>query len=192
MSTTPAHTPITVLQPDERTPIMQFKSSVNDEGTHIAHIRKPVLLRAIQGALATGLIALGAASVPRGVTAQDQRACGNATLRGDYGFIVSGIRAVGPVATEMFVGTGLQTYDGNGGFTQVDSANGQLTGAVRDRQASGTYEVNPDCTGTATLIFPGVPFPIESSFVIVDRGAEVKSAVMSPQSNLVTAIARRK
>ena len=171
---------------------MQFKTSVNDEGTHNATPRKPVLRRAIQGAVATGLIAIAAASVPRGVTAQDSRVCSNATLRGDYGFIVSGIRAIGPGATEMFVGTGLQTYDGNGGLTQVDSANGQLTGVVRDRQAGGTYEVNLDCTGTAMLNFPGVPFPIESAFVIVDRGAEVKSVVMSPQSNLVTAIARRK
>jgi hypothetical protein len=171
---------------------MQFHSSVTEAGTHIANIRKPLLRRAIQVTLATGVVAMLAVSVPRGVTAQGDGACRNGTLRGDYGFLVSGIRAVGPGTTEMFVGTGLQTYDGDGGFTQVDSAHGQLTGVVRDRQAGGTYEVNPDCTGTATLIFPGVPFPIESTFVIVDRGAEVKSAVMSPQSNLVTAIARRK
>jgi hypothetical protein len=192
MSTTTADTAIAVLHPNERTQIMQVISSVNDEGTHIVNVRKPVLRRAIHGAMAAGLIAVAAASVPRAVTAQDSRACSNATLRGEYGFMVSGIRAVGPGVTEMFVGTGLQTYDGNGSLTQVDSANGQLTGVVRDRQASGTYEVNADCTGTASLIFPGVPFPIQSSFVLVDRGAEVKSAVMSPQSNLVTAIARRK
>lgn len=171
---------------------MPFNSSVNDEGTHIANIRKSVLRRTTQGAVAAGLIAIAAAGVPRSVTAQDDRACRNATLRGDYGFIVSGTRAVGPGTTEMFVGTGLQSYDGNGGFIQVDSANGQLTGVVRDRQASGTYDVNPDCTGTATLFFPGVPFPIESAFVIVGRGDEVKSVVMSPPSNLVTAVARRK
>jgi hypothetical protein len=174
---------------------MQFNSSVNEEGALMAKIRKPLVRRVIQAAAVTGLIAMLAVSVPRGVTAQDDgrgRACSNATLRGDYGFIVSGIRAAGPGITEMFVGTGLQTYDGDGGFTQVDSAHGQLTGVVRDRQAGGTYEVNPDCTGTATLIFPGVPFPIESTFVIVDRGAEVKSAVMSPQPNLVTVVAHRK
>jgi hypothetical protein len=42
------------------------------------------------------------------------------------------------------------------------------------------------------MIVPGVPFPIETSFVIVDRGRQVNEAVMSPQPNLVTAIAHRK
>jgi hypothetical protein len=191
MSITTDRTAIAVLQPNERRPIMQFNGSVKEEGTNI---RKPLLRRVIQAAVVTALIAMLAVTVPRGVTAQNAghgRACSNATLRGDYGFIVSGIRAAGPGTTEMFVGTGVQTYDGNGGFTQVDSSHGQLTGVVRERQSSGTYEVNPDCTGTATLIVPGVPFPIEQSFVIVDHAAEVKAAVMSPQPNLVTAVAHR-
>lgn len=120
------------------------------------------------------------------------RACSNATLRGNYGFLVSGIRGAGPGITESFVGTGLRTYDGHGNFTRIDSAHGQLTGAARDREAFGTYEVNANCTGTAMMIVPGVPFPIETSFVIVDRGREVNEAVMSPQPNLVTVIAHRK
>jgi hypothetical protein len=174
---------------------MQFNSSVNEEARHVANIRNPLLRRAIQAAVATGLIAMLAVSVPRGVTAQDDergRACSNATLRGDYGFLVGGIRGAGPGLTESFVGTGLRTYDGHGNFTHVDSSHGQLTGAARDREASGTYEVNANCTGKATMIVPGVPFPIETSFVIVDRGRQVNEAVMSPQSNLATAIAHRK
>ena len=174
---------------------MQFHSSVTEEGTHIANIRKPWRRRAIQAAVATGLVAMVAVSVPRGVTAQDDgrgRACSNATLRGDYGFLVGGIRGAGPGLTESFVGTGLRTYDGHGNFTHIDSSHGQLTGAARDREAFGTYEVNADCTGTATMIVPGLPFPIETSFVIVDRGTQVNEAVMSPQPNLATAIAHRK
>jgi hypothetical protein len=172
---------------------MQFNS--NEERTHIANVRKPLLRRAIQAAVATGLVAMLAVSVPLGVTAQDDGpgpACSNATLRGDYGFLVSGIRGAGPGLTESFVGTGLRTYDGDGNFTHIDSTHGQLTGVARDREASGTYEVGANCTGTATMIVPGVPFPIEASFVIVDRGRQVNEAVMSPQPNLVTAIAHRK
>jgi len=73
----------------------------------------------------------------------------------------------------------------------MDSTHGQLTGADRNRPVTGTYEVNADCTGTAMLFISGVPFPIETTFVIVDNGEEVKEAVMSPQPNLVTAVQRR-
>lgn len=157
--------------------------------------RMRFLGRAIPVAMATLGAAILALSLPGGATAQDEgrgRACSNATLRGDYGFVVSGIRGAGPGLTESFVGTGLRTYDGHGAFTHVDSAHGQITGAARDREASGTYEVNANCTGTAMMIVPGLSFLIETSFVIVDRGREVNEAVMSPQPNLVTAIAHRK
>jgi hypothetical protein len=60
-----------------------------------------------------------------------------------------------------------------------------------DGQESGSYEVNADCTGTATMFLPGVPVPIVSSFVIVDQGREVDEAVMSPPPSLVTAVQRR-
>ena len=140
---------------------MQFHSSVTDEGMRIARIRTVRRRRAIQAAVATGLVAMVVATVPRGLTAQDQhgRTCGNSTLQGDYGFIVSGVRGAGPGLTESFVGTGLRTYDGHGNFTHVDSSHGQLTGAARDREAFGTYEVNANCTGTAgdgsRSAFPG-------------------------------------
>lgn len=171
---------------------MQLNS--NEERTLIANVRRPWLRWTIQATLATGLVAMLAVSVPRGVSAQSNghgQACSNATLQGDYGFLVGGIRGAGPGLTESFVGTGVRTYDGNGNFTHIDSTHGQITGAARDREASGTYEVNANCTGTATIIVPGVPFPIETSFVIVDRGNQVNDAVMSPGPNLVTGVAHR-
>jgi hypothetical protein len=170
---------------------MQFNSN---EETHIANGSKPWLRWTIQAAVATGLVAMLAVSVPRGVAAQGKgqgQACSNATLQGDYGFLVGGTRGAGPGLTESFVGTGVRTYDGHGNFTHIDSTHGQLTGAARDREASGTYEVNANCTGTAIMIVPGVPFPIETSFVIVDRGRELDDAVMSPGPNLVTGVAHR-
>ena len=41
------------------------------------------------------------------------------------------------------------------------------------------------------IFIPGAPFPIETSFVIVDHGDEVKHAVMSPQPQIVTSVERR-
>jgi hypothetical protein len=173
---------------------MQFNDTVNAEGTRLARTRTPLLRRAIPVATAASLVVTLALTFPRSVTADDDGqhpGCGNATLQGDYGLLVSGIRGAGPGLTESFVGTGLHTYDGHGGLTGIDSTHGQLTGADLNRPVTGTYEVNADCTGTATLFIPGAPFPVRTSFVIVDKGREVTEAVMSPQPNLVTAVLRR-
>jgi hypothetical protein len=151
--------------------------------------------RGLPVAMAAGLMATVALTIPGAVAANDDspgRACSNRTLRGDYGILISGVAPEGPSGKlEMTVGTALRTYDGQGNFTQVDSVHGQLSGVVVDRQGSGTYEVRADCSGTATLVLTGVPFPIVSSFVIVDGGEEVKEAVMSPPPAVVSGVQRR-
>jgi len=152
------------------------------------------LRRGLPVAIAAGLMATLALTIPRAVAANDESqggACRNRTLRGDFGILISGIAPEGPSGKlEMTVGTALRTYDGQGHFTQIDSVHGQLSGAVVDRQGSGTYEVRADCSGTATLFLTGVPFPIVSSFVIVDGGEEVKEAVMSPPPAVVSGVQR--
>ena len=93
-------------------------------------------------AAAAAIISLTAVSPT--VIAEDitSRGCSNSTLRGDYGIAVSGVRAIGANATETFVGTGVRTYDGEGGFTQIDNIHGQTT-QVSLPQANGTYEGAP-------------------------------------------------
>jgi hypothetical protein len=134
-------------------------------------------------------------TVPRGATAQEdghERRCRNGTLRGDYGFIASGVRAIGPTATEQFVAVGMRTYDGRGNFTDVASFHGQVIPPVRSGQVTGTYHVNADCTGTSIFLLPAPFPPIESDFVIVNDGQMVTEAVMSPQPNIVSTVFRRK
>jgi hypothetical protein len=110
-------------------------------------------------------------------------ACSNRSLRGDYGILISGIAPAGPTGqTETTAGTALRTYDGHGNFSQVDNVHGQISGAVLDRPGFGTYEVRADCSGTATLFLTGFPFPIVSSFVIVDGGETV---AMGPDDDSV-------
>lgn len=172
---------------------MFFSTSVRSLRAHLATRRGLILRRAIPIAAASLMAAL-ALTVPRGLTANEDgrgRACSNRTLRGDYGILVSGIAPTSLTDTEQFVGTALRTYDGRGNFTHIDSTHGQISGMLLDRTGSGTYEVNADCAGTATMWLHGVPFPIVSSFVIVDQGREVDEAVMSPPPNLVTAVQRR-
>jgi hypothetical protein len=188
---------IALLRPlGRRRLIMQSNSTLNAQEMRHANTTMSFRRRGSLVAVATVLIAILALSHPRGATAQEEEgrnpACSNATLRGDYGILVSGIRQAGPGATEMFISVALRTYDGHGSFTQIGDAHGQLTGASRNGHLTGTYNVNPNCTGTTTIFFPGAPSPGETSIVIVDRGKEVKEVVMSPQTNLVTAVQRRK
>ena len=155
--------------------------------------RNRFLRRTTAVAIAAGVAGIVAATLPRTVTADEdgRRACTNRTLRGDYGFLSSGVRAAGPGATESFVATGLRTFDGDGRFTQVLNAHGQITGAQRNVPATGTYEVGADCSATSIIFFLGAPAPVETTFVIVDRGEEVKDAVMTPQPNVVMGVFRR-
>ena len=122
--------------------------------------------------------------------AQPGRPCSVAVLEGDWGVSVGGTRVAGPGVTEAFAGVALRTYDGGGGFIEVASSHGQVTG-VATPTLSGTYTVNPDCTGTARFVPPGAPVAVESAFVIVDRGDEIREVVLRPLPNLVTAVQRR-
>ena len=148
-----------------------------------------ILRRGIAVAMAAGVAATIGLSLPRSVAAKDEgpRGCSNRTLRGDYGILVSGVRGLGPGQVESFVGTALRTYDGHGHFTQVDNGHGQVTGFQKDVPAYGTYDVQADCSGTSMIFFPNAPGPVETAFVIVAGGDEVKDAVMAPAPTFVTA-----
>lgn len=116
--------------------------------------------------------------------------CDARTLAGNWGVSVTGTRVAGPGVTESFIGVAIRSYDGDGTFTEVASSHGQVSGVTMP-QIVGTYQVNPDCTGTAEFVPPGAPVTVRSAFVIVDRGTEVREVVLSPQPNLVTAVQRR-
>ena len=161
---------------------------------HLSQTLRVFLRRGLPVALAAGVIATLAQTVPRPVAANadaPDRPCSVRTLRGDYGILITGIVEGPSGRLDMTVGTVLRTYDGHGNFTQIDNVHGQISGAVRDRRGSGMYQVNADCSGTATLFLTGVPFPIEASFVIVEGGEEVKEAVMSPPPAVVSGVQRR-
>jgi hypothetical protein len=115
-----------------------------------------------------------------------QPMCTNATLLGDYGFSVAGTRPSSsyPFAPiETVVGVAMTHFDGNGSLTQTDNIHGSITGArAPDRKGTGTYTVNPDCTGTMKLLNQGAP-PLTLRIVIVDDGNEVRAAVVDPTSN---------
>jgi uncharacterized membrane protein len=149
--------------------------------------------RVILFTTAASLAAALALSVSPGVAAQDDRdgrECSENTLRGNYGLVGTGTRGIGAGTTEPFVTVSMVTYDGNGAFTAVGVSHGQTTG-VRGGPVSGTYYVNPDCTGGQITNIPGIP-PLEDNFVVVDNGQELRTVVVSPQGTIATANLRRK
>ena len=123
-----------------------------------------------------------------------QKPCSLATLHGDYGVQFQGTRPLapppnGPGGVEAVIGIVLRTFDGQGNTTQIENAHG-ANGTRLDQPGFGTYEVNPDCTGSMRFEpRPGVV--VEDRFVIVDDGREIRSAVMTPLTAMVTAVAQR-
>lgn len=125
----------------------------------------------------------------------DVFACSNQTLQGAYGLSISGTRPVPgapPGTFEQVIGVGTRTFDGTGNFTQVTNEKGSISGLpLPNRLLQGTYSVNPDCTGTLTLIIPGLPFSVVYDIVVVNNGHAFDSIVASPAPVMVTASGRR-
>lgn len=115
-----------------------------------------------------------------------QATCSNATLEGDYGFLLTGTRPTQVPASpvESVVGVAMTNFDGNGNLTQTDNVHGSVTGfAAPDRKGTGTYTINSDCSGTMTLSSPGSPV-LTLRIVVVDNGNEVRAAVVDPTANV--------
>jgi len=127
-----------------------------------------------------------ASATPATADSEDE-ACSNRTLRGDYGSAIEGeILGFGPVR-----GVVMTHFDGKGNFTQVDHVvvNGTPP-ALAWTPGSGTYSVNPDCTGAAQIIIPGSPFsPVNLHFVVVKQGKEIHQVV---DANAVSSVGFRR
>jgi hypothetical protein len=103
--------------------------------------------------------------------------CSNATIRGEYGFTVTGqILGVGPVTA-----VAMTSFDGEGNLHQVDY--GLVNGVPISadwRPGTGTYTINPDCTGTAQLNFSDGSPSLHLRLVVVRLGREIRTVVANP------------
>lgn len=106
--------------------------------------------------------------------------CSNRTLSGDYGCSIQGsllnVPGLPPEAT--FVGVTTTHFDGNGNVTSKEHVvvNGTSFSPGFDAN-DGTYQVNPDCTGTAVVNTPNSPVPLDLYFVIDDNGKEFRQVL---------------
>ena len=118
---------------------------------------------------------------------QGQDRCSNATLNGSYAYTATGTLVPPQPFPGLIAIVGRETFDGNGTITstQIVSSNGN----VFPEPLSGTYLVNPDCTGTFSLqIAPGVT--INFFFVTDDHGKELQ-VIQTDEGAIVTSISRK-
>jgi hypothetical protein len=79
-------------------------------------------------------------------SAQNEGGCSNATVAGKWGFTTNGtIVGIGPRDS-----LGIFTLDGAGNLVN-GKATASLNGSVTEETFSGTYSVNPDCTGKLSI-----------------------------------------
>ena len=79
--------------------------------------------------------------------------CSNATLQGTYLFAYSGFQIVDGQQVP-FVFAGQDRINGDGTLTGVNSFS--VNGAIsKNVTYTGTYTINPDCTGTSTTVDDG-------------------------------------
>jgi hypothetical protein len=102
------------------------------------------------------------------------RECSNASLQGSFGFTSTGtLLALPAPMAGPFGEIGRQSFDGEGNTdaTATLVANGNL----RKVSWVGTYGVNPDCTGSMSLLVSPFNATVTLDFVIDDNGAEVRA-----------------
>ena len=125
------------------------------------------------------------------VAAQAQTAtCTNSTLRGTYAFRISG-QVFTPSGIVNRDGVAMTYFDGINGLKQVDyvMANGAVVPGPTNQYGfhdmeTGSYTVNPDCTGNAQINFPTPPHGTSGAvimlmFVIGDGGRTIHTIVSS-------------
>jgi hypothetical protein len=97
--------------------------------------------------------------------ADDHHGCSYRSVSGDWGFTTNGTRiGVGAVA-----GAGVFTLDKNGNILN-GAQTVSFNGTIADETFSGTYVVNSDCTGSATVVVLSPIAPRTSNLNLVFVG----------------------
>ena len=120
----------------------------------------------------------------------DNPQCTDENLHGRYGYIVSGwLVSLPPVALAPIAAVGVLTFDGEG---RILNAQGTFNNsvAISRRMGAGSYTVNPNCTGSATVEgdFAGLTF----DFMIIPgaHGSEF-SLIVTNSGTVETGVAQR-
>jgi hypothetical protein len=112
--------------------------------------------------LAVGILAVVVLPSVRAEEHQQDR-CSNQTLRGGYAYSADGYVGQAPGPFTPVAEAGVYDFDGSGNFSTKNTIS--FGGTIIPRTATGTYAVNGDCTGTASIA-GGVSFGFA-----IERGA---------------------
>ena len=107
---------------------------------------------------------------------EDKMVCTDKTIQGDYGSQIEGT-ILGP--NLPFRGLVRSHNDGEGNSTQVDHIvfNG-IPPTIEWTPGTGTYTVNPDCTGSGVINSPSSQGPpITTHFIVVNHGKQTLGVV---------------
>ena len=109
----------------------------------------------------------------------DDLGCSNTTLKGAYAFSVVNIVVAAPLGPGVVVG--LTTFDGKGGLTQIDYPGNGGTDLGLDEKfrtgQTGSYRVNPNCTGFMTVNLGAGVGVTENAFVISNGGRSIHAVI---------------
>ena len=139
--------------------------------------------RLFASAVALALLTLGNSGL---VYAEgNSQACTDRLIKGVYGFTLEGTKLGGPGPVGPQVGVAMTQFDGHGNLTQIDTVtiSGIVVADFTHAPATGTYTVNPDCTGTFNLDFTDGRPPVSVNFVVVESGSEIDAVVVSAGGN---------
>jgi hypothetical protein len=118
------------------------------------------------------------ATIPRA----NAEACSEHSLKGSYGYTVTGniVQNTGPFLAGPFVAVGRIVFDGNHGVSTVRSLNDDGV-VLQNDSGTGTYKVNPDCTGSFNITVgpPGNQFELKLD-IVLDGGDQVRGVVTTP------------
>ena len=114
--------------------------------------------------------------------ALENESCSLETLKGGYGLTFNSLVTSGPVPAKInafipVAGVGTETFDGNGNLSLSETVS--FGGQVVPLMTTGTYTVNPDCTGSLQTSAAHV------NFVIVHHGKEIR-AISTDQGHVAT------
>ena len=156
-------------------------NTINPKDAPVGGARTRLLRRGLLAATAVGLALAQVTSGTPIVSADDDgpKACSNRTLRGDYGSKFEGeILLPSPAPRLLLRGLALGHFDGRGNYREVAFVTVNGVPEESDwRPATGTYEVNADCTATQEIHFnDGTSLSVR--LLIVDGGQQIMSNVV--------------
>jgi hypothetical protein len=119
----------------------------------------------------------------------DNFGCTNVSIQGTFAFngvgsIVSPANQAGPLADVNTL-----TFDGYGNIT-AGTGSISVAGSISPITESGTYTVNPDCTGNYTVLISPLGFTAHYFFVIDNSKTELE-VVCTDSGVVFSGVARR-